>query len=268
MPPPPPPPPSIPAREKIPVRIVPNAATSAAATQSFTSNQPSGNYRIRWRGKTTEEMPISAILKKAEAGELGMLTQIEVSGRWLTLRDFLAEHEHSEKGRIATATREAEVERARRKEEALRDAGEQKRIAEETAAERGKQHEVEIHRLEIDRIRAASLGTNSGNAKVATVLGVIGCVVCVAWLLVADPLNFFGRSTASIESDVGVSLQQKLRKSVDSTVTVTKVTLIRKSKNSLVGEAQVTGYVRATIHLSVVVDGAKFQWKSEGFEID
>lgn len=275
-PPPPPPPPSIPVRGKIPVRIVPNAATSAAASQLFTKNQPSGNYRVRWRGKITEEMPISLILKKTETGELGMLTQIEVNARWLTIRDFLTEHQDSEKERIATATREAEAERARRNEEALLVAAERKRLAEESSAEHAKQNEVEIHRREkqneleihrrdIERIRAASFASNRGNAMAATVLGVIACV---AWFLVADPLNVRGPSIASIERDVGVSLEQKLRKSVGSRVAVTKVTLIRKSKNELVGDAQVTGYVKATIHLSVVVDGAAFQWKAEGFEID
>ena len=145
-PPPPPPPPRTPARGKLQLRIAPNAATNDAATQSFDPNPPSGNYRVRWRGKITDEMPISLILRKTENGELGMLTQIEVNARWLTIRDFLAGHEQSEKERIATANREAEVERARRKEEAVRDAAEKKRLADENAAELARQHELEIER--------------------------------------------------------------------------------------------------------------------------
>lgn len=158
MQPPPPPPPPTPSRGKLQLQSAPNAATRDATTQTYISNPPTGNYRIRWRGKTTEEMPIALILKKTETGELGMLTQIEVNARWLTIRNFLAEHQHSEKERIATATREAEEERSRQIATARRDAeeersrhmaetvraaAEQKRVAEENAGERARQHELE-----------------------------------------------------------------------------------------------------------------------------
>lgn len=128
------------------------------ATQSSASNPPSGSYRVRWRGKITEEMTVSLILKKIESGEFGMLSQIEVNDRWLTIRDFLAGHEQSEKERIATASRAAEAERARRKEEAVQDAAEKNRLAEEIAAERSRQHE-----LETERARAQP-ATQQGNA--------------------------------------------------------------------------------------------------------
>ena len=134
------------------------------ATQSSASNPPSGSYRVRWRGKITEEMTVSLILKKIESGELGMLSQIEVNDRWLTIRDFLAGHEQSEKERIATANRAAEAERARRKEEAVQDAVEKNRLAEEIAAERSRQHE-----LETERARAQP-ATQQGNASLSDML--------------------------------------------------------------------------------------------------
>lgn len=138
-----PPPPPSPARGKLTLHTASKAATNADATHSSIANPPSGNYRIRWRGKISEEMPISTILKKTETGEFGMLSQIQINDQWLTIRDFLAEHEHSEKARVATAIRDAEEERSRHMAEAVRAAAEQKRLAEENAAERARQHELE-----------------------------------------------------------------------------------------------------------------------------
>jgi len=90
-----------------------------------------------------------------------MLTQIESNERWQTIRDFLAEHERSEKVRIATAIREAEKERAEAEqmrlaqERAERAEAEQKQIAQERA-KRAKRAEAEQKRIaqELERLQA------------------------------------------------------------------------------------------------------------------
>ena len=172
-PPPPPPPPPIPVRGKIPVRIVPNAATSAAAPQSFAKNQPSGNYRVRWRGKITEEMPISLILKKTETGELGMLTQIEVNQDWKTVREYLADFESAEMKRRVDQEKNQKI---------------------QFESERAKQEEVErrenrTHDLELARIgsgasssifsRVNSIGEISSTlSRVTSSSGISAQVIC------------------------------------------------------------------------------------------
>jgi len=106
-------------------------------TSSYDAAPPSGNYRVKWRGKISEETPFPSIMKQVEAGELGMMSQILVNDQWLTIRDFLAKHKQAEAIRIAGERRRAEEEKAQRLAEERRRAEEEKarRLAQEKAAE-------------------------------------------------------------------------------------------------------------------------------------
>ena len=52
-----------------------------------TPNSDAGHL-IRWRGRTQGPLSIADIEARLDAGQLGLLTEIQVEGQWMTLRDF------------------------------------------------------------------------------------------------------------------------------------------------------------------------------------
>ena len=132
-----------------------------AAGQPYSETPPTGTYRIKWKGKTTGEMPFTQILEQVESGELGMLAQIETNGAWLTLREFLANHERSEKERLENEAREV---------------ARQKRLVEQAAAERAKQ--AQEAEAESARQNAAAMESRHAPTQAPAQAGLVFCRQC------------------------------------------------------------------------------------------
>lgn len=127
----------------------------------LSDRSPTGRYRIKWKGKTTEEMPFTQILEQVESGELGMLAQIEGNGVWLTLREFLANHDRSEKERLENEAREV---------------ARQKRLVEQAATERAKK--AQEAEAESARQNAVAMESAHVPAQVPAQAGLVFCRQC------------------------------------------------------------------------------------------
>jgi len=211
MPPPPPPPPR-PGQSK-PVSGAAKTATNSLVANFHSTAPLSGNYRVKWRGKISEETPFSSIMKQVEAGEIGMISQILVNDQWLTIRDFLARHKQAEAIRIAEEIRRAEEEKARQLAEER--AAEQARLAQEQAAEQarlGREKALEDarqHELAIARARApiaVQQGTASG---VNQFIGVV-MMIAIGGVLLYFVIANYGK----IEQAVSTSISGKKVKTV------------------------------------------------------
>ena len=228
---------------------------------------PTENYRIRWGGRTLEAMPFSEINRKIDKSELGMSAQIERGNEWISIREFLKEHARIQNEFIVNEKARIAEEQSRKAQEAA-----EAELRRQAALEHERllnENTVTMKQLEIERIRAQHPPA-AGNALNLTglVSGAI-CITVIVLVLIADPWHLFGPSITTVEAKVRDSLETRLR-FIDksSTLSVRKVSLVRKSKNEFVGEAEIAGYVRATITLSVIVDGENLHWKSEGIQME
>lgn len=95
-------------------------------------------YPLRWRGRQQGPWPVAAIEEKLAAGEIGLLHEILVGNRWLTLREFLAQQ----------AADRAAAEQARQEAERADEAARQQAKAEEAEAARLRAVEIEEQRLQ------------------------------------------------------------------------------------------------------------------------
>ncbi|NBV49553.1 MAG: hypothetical protein EBR95_11070 [Verrucomicrobia bacterium] len=50
---------------------------------------PTNAFRLRWKGAVTGPFPLARVQELLRAGEISLLHNIEVDGRWMTLRDYL-----------------------------------------------------------------------------------------------------------------------------------------------------------------------------------
>lgn len=50
---------------------------------------PTNAFRLRWKGAVTGPFPLARVVELLRAGEISLLHNIEVDGRWMTLRDYL-----------------------------------------------------------------------------------------------------------------------------------------------------------------------------------
>jgi len=50
---------------------------------------PTNAFRLRWKGAVTGPFPLARVQELLRAGEISLLHNIEVDGRWMTLRDHL-----------------------------------------------------------------------------------------------------------------------------------------------------------------------------------
>ena len=49
---------------------------------------PSDAYRLRWKGAVTGPFPLSRVTEMLRTGEISLLHNIEVDGKWTTVRDY------------------------------------------------------------------------------------------------------------------------------------------------------------------------------------
>jgi hypothetical protein len=84
------------------------------------SGSGGGKFLIRWRGKQEGPYPAPVIEAKLAANEIGLLHEIFHDGKWITIRDYVAEREA-----VLLAEQQAREEHERRvREEAERQARE------------------------------------------------------------------------------------------------------------------------------------------------
>ncbi|MEI7730134.1 MAG: hypothetical protein WCO56_11220 [Verrucomicrobiota bacterium] len=76
--------------------VCPHCQTESAVQAPIVSlknpgiNQPvqQETYQIRWRGRLAGPFPLEEIDNRLESGQIGLLTEIQVCGEWITLREF------------------------------------------------------------------------------------------------------------------------------------------------------------------------------------
>jgi hypothetical protein len=154
------------------------------------------SFLVRWRGR--QEGPYSAELieKKLSANEIGLLHEILHNGRWITIRDYLAEQEATH--RIQLQAREEQERRER--DEAERKAREietQQRAA--ALAEEKRRNDLleqSLHERQADdRVRAIpTLPIKSHRGGLIVTCAVIGLFVCApvciaAWSMASNDLR-------------------------------------------------------------------------------
>ena len=49
---------------------------------------PPNAHKLRWKGAVTGPFPLSRITEMLRTGEISLLHNIEVDGKWTTVRDF------------------------------------------------------------------------------------------------------------------------------------------------------------------------------------
>jgi transposase len=175
-----------------------------------------------------------------ERGEIGMLTQIESNERWQTIRDFLAEHERSEKVRISTLIREAEEERARLLEA--------QRQAEMEQEQQQRSHELRLQEMEVQKIRAGV------SALGLVILIAVGLYFAIKW---------YGPSAESVEATVTTMVNENIAMVVRGRINVlnlrcTEVNLIKESRRKYTGYCIISdGSDFLRVNINVKRDGDK-----------
>ena len=149
-------------------------------------------FMIRWRGRPEGPYPASVIEAKLNANQIGLLHEILIDDRWLTLRDFVAEREAA-----VRTEREAKEEEARRlHDEAERQAQEreEQRRADLAAEVRYKASQLEVERAKLvhglpdspSAQSSPSIGW-SGLRVFGVLLMIIGLVIVGFFFLGFDP---------------------------------------------------------------------------------
>lgn len=249
-PPPPPPPPPRPGQSKPFSEAAKTAPNSLVA--NFDSTAPiSGDYRVKWRGKTTEEMSFPSIMKKVEAGELGMMSQILVNDQWLTIRDFLARHKQAEAIRIAEERRRAEEEMARQL--GVEKAAQQALLAHENAIEKARKHELAMASV---KAQASAQGdsVNVLYRKLILMVGV-GCLAVGLYYLFFVPKA----PSAKIMADFVKEKYNASPKTIKHGDYIVSVALIKESSNKYEGFAEFRSGLK--LNVKVTWDKGNTIWK-------
>ena len=183
------------------------------------SDDSSGTFLIRWRGRQEGPYTAAVIEAKLAANQIGLLHEISHAGQWLTLRDFFAEREA-----VLRAQQQACEEQERRaREEAERQAKEEEeqRRAELLAEERRKNDLLQAgiaERQSNERSRPVQpIARKPHRAGTILTLGIIGLFVCgplclAAWVMGGNDLREMdagimdssGRSTTSTGHSIGI----------------------------------------------------------------
>jgi len=160
------------------------------------SGGDSAKFLVRWRGRQEGPHLASVIEAKLAANEIGLLHEIFYDGKWITIRDYIAEREP-----ILRSENQARVEQERR----ARDE------AEKQSKKREEQRRLDL--LAEDRRKAAQLESVQSQQSFSHVpssspanrgssgLRTFGALLLIAGLAVAG--YFFLAFDASVESGVG-----------------------------------------------------------------
>lgn len=182
------------------------------------ADDANATFLLRWRGKTEGPYPATVIQARLAANQIGLLHEIFHDGRWLTLRDYLAEREAA-----IRAARQAQEEQERR----TREEGERR------AREREEQRHAELlqeERKRTELLQPGAIGRPPSGAfapgqivglkphrsGMVLTLGLLGFFICgplsiVAWVMACNDLREMnagymddsGRSTTKIARSLG-----------------------------------------------------------------
>jgi hypothetical protein len=164
------------------------------------SDGGSAKFLVRWRGKQQGPLLASVIEAKLAANEIGLLHEICCDGKWITIRDYIAEREailHVELQAREEQERKSqqEAERQAREREANRQT---ELLAEENRrnAQLKSENELEQQRRRLDAERTTAKANHGLSG-----LQILGALLLVAGLAAAG--YFFLAFDASVESGVG-----------------------------------------------------------------
>ena len=183
------------------------------------SDGDSAKFLVRWRGRQEGPYPASTIEAKLAANEIGLLHEIFYEGKWVTIRDYIAEREAALRAEYL-----AKEERERREREEIekmaREHDEQLRAA--TLAEEKRKNDLLAAGLErqnnpghVSSTLRAPLKPHRGGLILT--LGLIGLFVCgplclAAWIMGSGDLHEMdagmmdpsGRSNTSSGRNIGM----------------------------------------------------------------
>ena len=162
------------------------------------SDGAGAQFLVRWRGRQEGPYPAAVIEVKLAANEIGLLHEIFYNGKWVTIRDYVAEREtvlraenqareDQEKRMRQAAEQEAREQEEHRQAEIL---AEERRRSEQIAAAKSRQMTEDNSRQPTQ----ANQTTSSG-------LQTLGAVLLIAGIALAA--YFFLAFDASVESGYG-----------------------------------------------------------------
>ena len=162
------------------------------------SDRAAAQFLVRWRGRQEGPYPATVIEVKLAANEIGLLHEIFYNGKWVTIRDYVAEREtvlraenqarEDQEQRIRQAAeQEAREQEEHRQVELL---AEERRRSEQIAAAKSRQMTEENSR----QSTAPNQTSSSGMQTLGAVLLIAGIALAAYFFLAFD---------ASVESGYG-----------------------------------------------------------------
>jgi hypothetical protein len=183
------------------------------------SGGDSTTFLVRWRGRQEGPYSVSVIGAKLAKNEIGLLHEIFHDGKWITIRDYIAEREAILSAEIQ-AKEEQEHRDQQEVEKQAREREEQQRAA--TLAEERRRNDLLAEGLARQSsmghaARAQPIALKPHRSGLILTLGLLGLFICgplclAAWVMGSSDLSEMdagimdgsGRSTTSSGRNIGI----------------------------------------------------------------
>jgi len=162
------------------------------------SDGTGAQFLVRWRGRQEGPYPAAVIEVKLAANEIGLLHEIFYNGKWVTIRDYVAERETVL--RAENQAREDQEKRMRQAAEQEAREQEEHRQAEILAEERRRSEQIaaaKSRQMTEDNSRQPTQANQTSSSGLQT----LGAVLLIAGIALAA--YFFLAFDASVESGYG-----------------------------------------------------------------
>ena len=162
------------------------------------SDGAGAQFLVRWRGRQEGPYPAAVIEVKLAANEIGLLHEIFYNGKWVTIRDYVAERETVL--RAEHQAREDQEQRIRQAAEQEAREQEEHRQAEILAEERRRSEQIaaaKSRQMTEDNSRQPTQANQTSSSGLQT----LGAVLLIAGIALAA--YFFLAFDASVESGYG-----------------------------------------------------------------
>jgi hypothetical protein len=162
------------------------------------SDGAGAQFLVRWRGRQEGPYPAAVIEVKLAANEIGLLHEIFYNGKWVTIRDYVAERETVL--RAENQAREDQEKRMRQAAEQEAREQEEHRQAEILAEERRRSEQIaaaKSRQMTEDNSRQPTQANQTSSSGLQT----LGAVLLIAGIALAA--YFFLAFDASVESGYG-----------------------------------------------------------------
>lgn len=162
------------------------------------SDEAGAQFLVRWRGRQEGPYPAAVIEVKLAANEIGLLHEIFYNGKWVSIRDYVAERESVL--RAEHQAREDQEKRMRQAAEQEAREQEEHRQAELLAEERRRSEQIEdakSRQMTEDNSRQSTPPNQTSSSGMQT----LGAVLLIAGIALAA--YFFLAFDASVESGYG-----------------------------------------------------------------